>query len=341
MLSSVIRAYLPEIEPYSLRPIGSGLIHHTWKVELPGGGAYILQEVNTAVFSDPLSIAENLDKIGRYLTTEAPDYLFPLPLRTADGAVFYRDELGKYFRIFPFVSGSRTYDVVSSPKQAFEASRQFGLFTRRLQGFDVGQLRETLPHFHDLVLRYDQFDRAVVACADSARLRTSRGLIEFLVDQRELVDEFIALRNDAGFSLRVTHHDTKISNVLFDDRDRGLCVIDLDTVMPGYFISDVGDMIRTYVSPASEEEVDLSAVVVRREFYEAIYEGYMSEMVDVLSGAERGRFGYSGLFMVYMQALRFLTDHLNGDVYYGARYPGHNYNRAANQVRLLQKLMEL
>jgi hypothetical protein len=341
MLSSVIRAYLPEIEPYSLRPIGSGLIHHTWKVEAPGGGAYILQEVNTAVFSDPLSIAENLDKIGRYLTAEAPDYLFPLPLRTADGAVFYRDELGKYFRIFPFVSGSRTYDVVNSPKQAFEASRQFGLFTRRLQGFDVGQLRETLPHFHDLVLRYDQFDRAVVACADSARLHASRGLIEYLVAQRELVDEFIALRNDAGFSLRVTHHDTKISNVLFDDRDRGLCVIDLDTVMPGYFISDVGDMIRTYVSPASEEEVDLSAVVVRREFYEAIYEGYMSEMADVLSGAERERFGYSGLFMVYMQALRFLTDHLNGDVYYGARYPGHNYNRAANQVRLLQKLKEL
>jgi hypothetical protein len=341
MMSSVIRAYLPEIEQYSLRPIGSGLIHRTWKVELPEGRAYILQEVNTAVFSDPMSIAENLDKIGRYLTAEAPDYLFPLPLRTADGAVFYQDEPGKHFRMFPFVNGSRTYDVVSSPEQAFEASRQFGLFTRRLRGFDVGQLRETLPHFHDLVLRYEQFDRAVAACADSARLRASRGLIEFLIAQRELVDEFIALRNDAGFSLRVTHHDTKISNVLFDDRDRGLCVIDLDTVMPGYFISDVGDMIRTYVSPASEEEVDLPAVVVRREFYQAIDEGYMSEMADVLSGAERERFGYSGLFMVYMQALRFLTDHLNGDVYYGARYPGHNYNRAANQIRLLQKLMEL
>jgi hypothetical protein len=341
MLSSVIRAYLPEIEHYSVRPIGSGLIHHTWKVELPEGKAYILQEVNTAVFSDPLAIAENLDKIGRYLTVQAPDYLFPLPLRTTGGAVFYRDEPGKYFRMFPFVSGSRTYDVVNSPEQAFEASRQFGLFTRRLRGFDVGQLRETLPHFHDLALRYEQFDQAVVACADPARLRASRGLIEFLIGQRGLVDEFIALRNDAGFSLRVTHHDTKISNVLFDDRDRGLCVIDLDTVMPGYFISDVGDMVRTYVSPASEEEVDLSAVVVRREFYQAIDQGYMSEMGDVLSGAERERFAYSGLFMVYMQALRFLTDHLNGDVYYGARYEGHNFNRAANQVRLLQKLMEL
>src|SRR5579862_3086016 len=193
MLSSVIRAYLPEIEQYSLRPIGSGLIHHTWKVEGPDGKEYVLQEVNTAVFSDPAAIAENLDKIGRYLAREAPDYLFPLPVRTAEGAVFYRDEVGKYYRMFPFVSASKTYDVVSSPEQAFEASRQFGQFTRRLRSFDVGQLRETLPHFHDLALRYEQFDRAVFDCADSARLRESRKLIEYLIGRRELVDVYVRL----------------------------------------------------------------------------------------------------------------------------------------------------
>ena len=154
------------------------------------------------------------------------------------------------------------------------------------------------------------------------------------------MDRYLALKRDPAFSLRVTHHDTKISNVLFDGRNRGLCVIDLDTVMPGYFISDVGDMIRTYVSAASEEVVDLSTVAVRREFYQAIREGYLGVMGDVLSATEGGRFFYAGLFMVYMQALRFLTDHLNGDVYYGARYEGHNFNRAANQVALLQKLIE-
>jgi thiamine kinase-like enzyme len=188
-------------------------------------------------------------------------------------------------------------------------------------------------------LRYEQFDRAVHTGIGS-RVRESRELITFLHGQRALVDTYIALTGDPGFSLRVTHHDTKISNVLFDDRDKGLCVIDLDTVMPGYFISDVGDMVRTYVSPASEEEADLPAVVVRREFYHAIHEGYLGVMGDVLSAAERGQFFYSGLFMVYMQALRFLADHLNGDVYYGARYKGHNYNRAANQVALLRRLME-
>lgn len=339
MLSSVIQAFLPEVERYSLSPIGSGLIHHTWKVEVAGGKAYILQEVNTEVFRDPEAIAENLDKIGRYLAVESPEYLFPSPLRTADGAAFYRDERGKYYRLSVFISGSRTYDVVSKPEQAFEAARQFGSFTCRLRGFDVGQLRETLPHFHDLVLRYEQFEGAVAGGADS-RVREAAQLIGFLRGQRSLVDDYIALKGDPEFALRVTHHDTKISNVLFDERDKGLCVIDLDTVMAGYFISDVGDMIRTYVSPASEEEVDPGAVVVRREFYHAIHEGYLGVMGEIMSAAERERFFYSGLFMVYMQALRFLADHLNGDVYYGARYEGHNYHRAANQVTLLQKLME-
>jgi hypothetical protein len=347
MLHGVIRAFLPDIGHHSLLPIGSGLIHRTWKVEADSGKgvadrgkAYILQEVNTDVFQDPVAIAVNLDKIGRYLAEQAPGYLFAAPLRTMDGGVFYQDDHGKFYRMFPFVRGSRTYDVVSSPEQAYEASRQFGLFTRNLDGFDVAQLAETLPRFHDLELRYEQFDRAVHS-GDDSRARDASELIGFLRGQRGLVDTYIALKHDPDFVLRVTHHDTKISNVLFDARDKGLCVIDLDTVMPGYFISDVGDMVRTYVSPASEEEVDLSKVVVRREFYQAIRDGYLGVMGDVVRPAEREHFDYAGLFMVYMQALRFLSDHLERDIYYGARYDGHNLNRAANQVRLLNKLMEL
>jgi Ser/Thr protein kinase RdoA (MazF antagonist) len=340
MLEEVIRAFLPDMEHCSLTTIGSGLIHRTWKVNTDRGTAFILQAVNTDVFRDPAAIAENLDKIGRYLAEKAPGYLFAAPLRSAEGSVFYEGEGGAFYRMFPFVSGSRTYDTVNSPEQAFEASRQFGLFTRNLVGFDVTQLTDTLPRFHDLELRYEQFERAVVT-GDSSRVRDGAQLIGFLRGQRRLVDEYAGLRRDPGFVLRVTHHDTKISNVLFDREDKGLCVIDLDTVMPGYFISDVGDMVRTYVSPAGEEEVDLGKVIVRREFYRAIYDGYMGVMGDVLSTAEQEHFSYAGLFMVYMQALRFLTDHLNRDIYYGARYAGHNFVRAANQVRLLEKLTEL
>jgi len=367
MIETVIRAYLPEIEHFSLLPIGSGLIHRTWKVEVgvdggvadggvvDGGEAYILQQVNTGVFKDPEVIGGNLDKIGRYLQVHCPDYLFVGPMRTvaggvdravgegvdraAGGVVFYRDEDGVCYRLFPYVQGSRTFDVVAGPEQAYEAARQFGHFTRHLAGFDVGELRAALPDFHNLRLRFDQFGKAV-RDGNAERIRGSAELIGFLEGQRDLVGVYESLLVSPAFSLRVTHHDTKISNVLFDRRGKGLCVIDLDTVMPGYFISDVGDMIRTYVSPASEEETDLDKVVVRDDFYTAIFEGYMGVMGDVLSAVEREHFFYSGLFMVYMQALRFLTDHLNNDVYYGARYEGHNFNRAANQVALLRRLLE-
>jgi thiamine kinase-like enzyme len=138
----------------------------------------------------------------------------------------------------------------------------------------------------------------------------------------------------------VTHHDTKISNVLFDDQDNGLCVIDLDTVMPGYFISDVGDMMRTYLSPVNEEEKDLSKIIIRNEYFKAITDGYLSEMSAELTEKEKEHFVYAGKFMIYMQALRFITDHLNNDHYYGAAYEGHNFVRANNQAVLLQKLSE-
>jgi hypothetical protein len=126
--------------------------------------------------------------------------------------------------------------------------------------------------------------------------------------------------------------------VLFDESNKGLCVIDLDTVMPGYFFSDVGDMMRTYLSPVSEEESDLEKIVVRKEFYKAIVEGYSAEMSDELTALERNHFLFAGKFMVYMQALRFLTDHLNNDIYYGAKYEGHNFIRARNHTTLLQRL---
>ncbi len=143
-----------------------------------------------------------------------------------------------------------------------------------------------------------------------------------------------------SFALRVTHHDTKISNVLFDASDNGRCVIDLDTVMPGYFISDVGDMMRTYLCPVSEEETDLSQIMVREDYFQAIITGYLSAMQPLLSRDEKQHFVYAGKFLIYMQALRFLTDYLNNDVYYKPRYEHHNAVRAENQAVLLQKLLE-
>jgi thiamine kinase-like enzyme len=240
---------------------------------------------------------------------------------------------------FPFVKDSRSLKVVTNTKQAYEAAKKFGEFTKLLSGFPANDLHIILPGFHDLSLRYEQFLSALEN-GNRVRISEAKRSIEFLNDEKYIVDEFELIQASADFKLRVTHHDTKISNVLFDENDKGICVIDLDTLMPGYFISDVGDMLRTYLSPVSEEEKDFSKIEVREDYFEAIVKGYLGDMRQILTPFEVQHFVYAGKFMVYMQALRFLTDHLNNDIYYGSAYEGHNLIRAQNQIYLLQLLNE-
>jgi Ser/Thr protein kinase RdoA (MazF antagonist) len=323
----------------TIEPFGNGLVNRTWKVLSPKGN-YILQKINDSIFKKPQYIANNIGLIASYLRKNHPDYFFVSPVNTVDGkAIFYREKKG-WFRLMPFVEGSLTFDVVDSTKQAYEAARQFGRFTRMLSGFDTGKLKVTVPGFHDLHLRYRQFLKAVHN-GSQQKIKESKDLISALIEQKLIVDEYRNLIRNSKFRLRVTHHDTKISNVLFDQDNRGMCVIDLDTVMPGYFLSDVGDMMRTYLSPVGEEETDLEKITIRNEFYEAIVEGYSSEMGEDLTEVEKKSFLFAGKFMIYMQALRFLTDHLNNDIYYGSKYEGHNLIRARNQATLLKHLSRL
>ncbi len=338
MMQSVLPAYGLKEETLKMESFGSGLINSTWKVTT-ADRQFILQRVNHTVFTSPDSIAQNLRLIADHLKKHHSNYCFIAPLTSSDGdeMIYLKDE--GFFRLFPFVTGSHSKDVVETAAQAFEAAVQFGRFTKMLSGFDVKKLKITIPFFHDLGLRYEQF----LGCLESGnkkRIKESESLIESLIGQEDIVSEYRSIRSDMAFKLRVTHHDTKISNVLFNSSGKGLCVIDLDTVMPGYFISDVGDMMRTYLSPVSEEESDFSKIVIRDDFYKAIVDGYYSEMKEELSETEKSHFFYAGKFMIYMQSLRFLTDHINDDVYYGAKYPGHNLMRAKNQFVLLQRFLE-
>ena len=319
----------------TIRPLGNGLINTTWLVEMVKE-RYVLQKINDAIFKSPEDIAFNIRLMSCHLQQYHPGYFFVTPVQTTDGKDMVKNAEG-YFRMFPFVKDAHTIDTVERPGQAYEAAKQFGRFSRLLSGLDVAQLKITLPHFHDLGLRYGQFEEALKT-GHQERIEGSKELIRFIIRQKNIADEFEFCK--LNLTLRCTHHDTKISNILFDEAGKGLCVIDLDTVMPGFFISDVGDMMRTYLSPVSEEENDLSKIMVRREFYDAIVEGYLSEMKHELDDLEKKYFHYAGKFMIYMQALRFLTDHINNDRYYGARYEGHNFNRAANQIVLLERLLE-
>jgi Ser/Thr protein kinase RdoA (MazF antagonist) len=334
--AEILHHYNIDCSKISIVPLKSGLINTTWKLT-SNSNEYILQRINTNVFKCPENIASNIENVAAYLQQHCPDYLFIRPLATKNNDVMVIAEIG-CFRLFPFVPQSHTIDVVTTPQQAYEAARQFGAFTKCLEHFSLSDLKTTLPDFHNLSLRYQQFEVAMQN-GNAERMKEAKKEIGILQSYKKIVTEFEHLKLNADFKQRVTHHDTKISNVLFDANNKGLCVIDLDTVMPGYFISDVGDMLRTYISPANEGETNFSRIQLRQEYIAAIEAGYMSEMGTVLSAAEKNAFIYAGKFMLYMQAIRFLTDYLNNDIYYGSNYKQHNLMRAKNQMELLQQLI--
>lgn len=314
-------------------PFGSGLINHTWLVTNKNKN-YILQRINHKVFTNPGAIDDNINAINRYLKIHSPNYIFTAPIFSAGNKSLITLNENAYYRMFEFIEGSQTYTVLENPELAYEAARQFGRFTKLLSGFNIDELQITLPSFHDLNLRYVQFTEASKN-SNGSRVTQSSDIIAALESYKYIVDIFNDIQQTPLFKKRVTHHDTKISNVLFTNDNKGICVIDLDTVMPGYFISDVGDMMRTYLSPAGEEETEYKKIAVREEYFDAIVQGYLSEMHNELSDEEKKYFIYAGKFMIYMQALRFITDYLNNDIYYGANYEQHNLHRAINQLTLL------
>lgn len=338
MLDPIIKTFGIEPGEYVTQPYGMGLINHTWKVSGPGH-EYILQRINKSIFKSPEDIAANIRHIARYLARNTSPYLFISPIESSNGSDLVQDEFGEYFRLTPFVSGSRTIDTVETKDQAFQAARQFGLFTKLLSGFDSRLLKYTLTDFHNLTLRFSQFTKAHENASPLMK-KNAGAAIDSALKHVSIVRVYENIVREKSIPIRVIHHDTKISNVLFNADDEGLCVIDLDTVMPGYFISDLGDMMRTYLSPASEEEKDLDKVVVRKDFFKAIISGYFHEMGDVLTVKEKELVIYAGEFIIYMQAIRFLTDYLSGNIYYTVSYAGQNLVRALNQFRLLDEYMK-
>ncbi|RNL53422.1 phosphotransferase enzyme family protein [Pedobacter jejuensis] len=335
MIEEVLTAYGLNAEKCEVAAFGNGLINKTWKVST-GSKQYILQKVNTNVFQFPQLIAENTLMLKDYLDRIAPQYLFIAPLRTITQATLFEKD-GAVYRLFPFVQNSYTIDTVTEAKQAYHAAKQFGKFSRVLETYNPESLNVTIPDFHNLSLRKQQFFDALKS-ANHLKLITAAEEINKAKDFLWIAEKFEELTADKKLKTRVVHHDTKINNVLLNiDTDLGIGVIDLDTVMPGYFISDVGDMMRTYLSPANEEETLLDKVIVRDDVFLAIYKGYMEEMRRSLTNAEKQLFIYSGQFMIYMQALRFLTDFLNNDIYYPIFHPEHNLMRAKNQLVLLSK----
>ncbi|MCA6416303.1 MAG: aminoglycoside phosphotransferase family protein [Cytophagales bacterium] len=331
-MNSILQQFGSQFQNASLEPISGGLINQTWKVSAKGE-SFVLQRINDTIFKEPAKIATNVRLLADHLASIGSYYFLVSPIRTERGEELAYETGKGYFRLTPFVKNSKTIQVVETPEQAYEAALQFGKFSSTFSDFDAKQLHVTIPNFHDLAYRYKQFENALLT-GNPQRISACYEEINQKRSYARLVDEYNRILRNPVFKLRVTHHDTKISNVLFDLNNKGVCVIDLDTVMPGYFFSDVGDMMRTYLSPTNEEETDFSKIEVRPMFYHAIVQGYSEGMKGALSIEEQNSFFLAGQILIYMQSLRFLTDYFNNDVYYGAQFEGQNLIRAQNQLSL-------
>lgn len=336
ILDNILKDFGLGIDQFRVEPINAGYINQTYK--LTGTKSYILQRLNRNIFKKPETVANNIRAAAEYIKQNHPDYLFLSGIKTTSGKEMSYDAEGFPWRLFPYIANTITVNKVETETEAYNAASGFARLTRMLEGIDASLFEPTIDRFHDLSLRYQQFESALANAADD-RKEEAADAISACERYIYLVNRYDQLIVSGDLKLRIMHNDTKINNILFDATTRkDVVVIDLDTLMPGYFIYDLGDMIRTFVSPVDEEEKDLSKIKVRKNIYEALVKGYLSEMDAILSDREKSSIEFSGQMMTYIMALRMLADFLNGDIYYQTTYPKQNLIRARNQLRLLDLL---
>jgi hypothetical protein len=319
-----------------VEPLGNGLIHYTYKAS-ENGRAIVLQQINTKVFANPQSLIGNYLVVYNFLEQGARIKI-PAPIPATNGEWLLKDPQGNYWRATEYIQNSYTADATESAGAAYTTAACFGRFTSSLSGLDLMQLEVLLANFHDLSYRYHQFEE-VVANTQGMRLMRSTHVIAELRQRRHLVDFYESIKNNPAYPFRLMHHDCKIGNILFDAASREvICPIDLDTIMPGKYFSDLGDMLRTMATTVDENSREWELIDVRGEFYNAIVQGYLDGIGQELSEEEKANIHKSGLLMTFMQTLRFVTDFLQGDIYYRTTDPEHNLNRALNQLILLEKM---
>lgn len=321
--------------PTSVESLTEGLIHSTYKITDANGTAIILQQVNTSIFKKPEGVITNCKIIYNHL--RASERLkIPSLLQTIDRQDFWIDSSGVFWRSFEYVKNTST-EVAPTAEKIYSAAKCYGGFTQALSDLDVTKLSPTIPGFHDLSNRFAQLIESI-ATAEPDRLQRGQLLLTIIEKKKALLVFYEKMMSDRDFKLRPMHHDAKLSNILFDTiSSNAVCPIDLDTTMPGYFFSDMGDMIRSMV-PDADEHSSVQKISIRKDYYRAIISGYHEGMGNTFTVKENSFLHHSGLIMIYMQGIRFLTDYLANDMYYKTEYPEQNFDRASNQFSLFESL---
>lgn len=329
-------------------PYGTGHVNDTFLIECCQNGQkkrYILQRINHSIFTDPARLMSNILRVTDHIRTKLQKegvtdidrrVLTVIPTRDGDGC--YQDNDGCYWRAYHHVENVQSWDYLHSPDQAYKAARMFGWFQRSLADLPEPRLYETIPDFHNTPKRLKDFIDILDRDSHN-RACQARQEIQFVLRHAPICDSLLTLSKEGKIPERITHNDTKINNVLFDMTSKeGICVIDLDTVMPGLSLYDFGDMVRTATCRAAEDEQDLSKIQLEMTFFEQIAQGYAQETADFLTNAEKELLAFAGKLITFEQMIRFLGDYLNGDVYYKTHRPQHNLDRARTQMKLVQSI---
>lgn len=325
-----------------------GHINETYSATYDQGGTrvrYIHQKINRTVFKDPDAVMQNVVRVTKHLRAklealQARDItrrcLTIVPTR--DGKSAYRDSAGEYWRTFVFVEGVETFEAVRSPRQAREAGRAFGFFQNLLVDLPGPRMVDTIPHFHHTRKRFQAFQKAVNQDHFN-RAASARPEIEFAIKHEEIIDTLLHALAKKKIPERITHNDTKFNNVMLDTvTGEAMCVVDLDTVIPGCVLYDFGDMVRTATSPTLEDELDLSKVRMQMPMFKELAQGYLETAGQFLTRAEKSYIAFSGKLITLTIGLRFLTDHLAGDTYFRIHRPGHNLDRCRTQFKLVESI---
>ena len=329
-------------------PYGSGHIHDTFRIQTAEKEKddYILQRLNNKIFKNIPELQHNIERVTVHLRNK----LSKIPgsdikreclrlIPSWDKKTWIVDKEGNFWRMYIFISNHHSYNVVDSPDKAFEGGKAIGRFQAMLSDMPGDTLYETIPRFHDIENRLETFNTKIRENPVN-RVETVTYEIDQILNRAEDMKIILRLGKQGRIPLRITHNDTKFNNILLDENDKALCVIDLDTVMPGYVHYDFGDAIRTAANTASEDEADLSKVNMDINLFKAYAEGYLSETMETLNDVEKEYLAFAPILITYTIAVRFLTDYIDGDNYFKIHYKLQNLQRAKAQIKLVMSMEE-
>lgn len=345
-LELIFRQFQTDSDFLTAGHLTTGHINDSFHIRCNGENnpGFFLQKINTGIFKDVDGLMTNICAVSEHLASKLEQnknlrfrVLEVIPC--IDGKPYFREQNSNCWRLYKFIADMHSHDLVSTPKIAFEGGKAFGIFMSLLADMPANKLTETIPDFHHMGKRLQAFENAVNQ-NPASRVVDVPEEIEFVRNRASEMMHITGMIALGEIPMRITHNDTKFNNILFDNTENAICIVDLDTVMPGSVLFDFGDAIRTGANTALEDEQDLSKVGVNMPIFEAYTEGFLKSTFQALTPAEVHNLAFAARYMTFIIGLRFLTDFLNGDIYFRTAYPSHNLVRSRVQFRLVEKMEE-